>query len=299
MKYLISIILSCTVLFSEISNLGSGAAYIYGTNAREFSMGNTLSSVNNYGYNAFSNPALLTNVKDLEFGVSLFAMSLDRSIQTISIAQPLPPTATLALSFFRAGTNDIQGTDQTGNLTNTIDSWEGYTMLSFANKIGRLSMGFNLKVFSNQLTSKYSADGIGFDIGASFKIFEKSNIGISVKNISSTYNWIVDYGGSTNQYEENIESIFSVGYSRIADNYIIASQIDMQNNGYLTKIGMEYNILSEYKFRFGLNDDLYSIGFGIPFRLDNESVLNLDYALDLGLRNEGLSHLFTFTLLNY
>ena len=76
MKYLISIILSCTILFSEISNLGSGAAYIYGTNAREFSMGNTLSSVNNYGYNAFSNPALLTNVKDLEFGVSLFAAVL-------------------------------------------------------------------------------------------------------------------------------------------------------------------------------------------------------------------------------
>ena len=49
-----------------------------------------------------------------------------------------------------------------------------------------------------------------------------------------------------------------------------------------------------------LNSDLsYSLGFGLPIKISNAITLNCDYAIDPGLIDEGLSHLFSFTLLNY
>ena len=54
-------------------------------------------------------------------------MSLDRSVQTLSISRPLPPSAGVSLSFFRSGTDNIVGTssdfgDVIGNLVHS----EGY-----------------------------------------------------------------------------------------------------------------------------------------------------------------------------
>ena len=90
---------------SEIAGLGS--SYRYGTNARGFSLGNSLVSSYNKGYNSFTNPSLLGLVKSNEYGFSSFPMSLDRSIQTFSISIPVPPLATVALSFFKSGVKDI------------------------------------------------------------------------------------------------------------------------------------------------------------------------------------------------
>ena len=47
------------------------------------------------------------------------------------------------------------------------------------------------------------------------------------------------------------------------------------------------------------NDINYSIGFGLPVKISKKITLNCDYALDPGLMNEGISQLFSITLVNY
>ncbi|SVE54151.1 uncharacterized protein METZ01_LOCUS507005, partial [marine metagenome] len=75
------------------------------------------------------------------------------------------------------------------------------------------------------------------------------------------------------------------------------------------RIGLEYNIdyfmgkevpiILRSGIRLDDNKSFYSMGFGFPVIINNKLVLNIDYALDPGLVDEGISHLFSFTILNY
>ena len=101
---------------------------------------------------------------------------------------------------------------------------------------------------------------------------------------------------------------------------IITSQVDFfpivinadnnKNELYkIYRIGLEYNtnyfigkevpIILRSGIRLDDNKSFYSMGFGFPVIINNKLVLNIDYALDPGLVDEGISHLFSFTILNY
>ena len=76
-------------IFSDYFGGYAGSNFRYSSNARDMSLGGTLISEYNNGFNSFSNPALLSQAKKLEIGVSYFPMSLDRHIQTFSISRSL------------------------------------------------------------------------------------------------------------------------------------------------------------------------------------------------------------------
>ena len=96
MKYLLFILLSIT--FSETIGGYAGSSFRYGTNAREIALGNALISSYNKGFNALVNPALLSEIKSDEYGFSYFSLSLDRSVQVLSLSNTLPPNAGMSLS---------------------------------------------------------------------------------------------------------------------------------------------------------------------------------------------------------
>ena len=111
MKYLYITILICSFSFSDYLGGYPGAGFRYSTNAREMSLGNAIISEYNQGFNSFSNPALLSNIKKYEFGTSYFLMSLDRYIQVLSVARNLNNSAGASISIFRSGVNHIEGKD--------------------------------------------------------------------------------------------------------------------------------------------------------------------------------------------
>ena len=310
MKKLIYI-LSISLIFSYSEGGYPGAGFRYGSNAREISMAGAMNSVYNQGYNSFGNPGLLSEVKNIEYGFSYFSMSLDRSIQSFSISRPMPPTASVAFSFMRAGVDDISLTDWSGNIISDIGSWEGFGMLSFGNKFGNLSIGINLKAYKNQLTSNYSSDGAGVDIGLIYKLSKYERVGIYIKNLSSTYNWKIDYDNSSNQYEEKMPRLISLGYSKQKQKFLISGQLDFlstEYNQYIKlRVGTELNMLKisdiHLYLRFGLIFDvvnpIYTIGCGVPFKINESMDMEFNYALDLGIEGEGISHLITFSILNY
>tara|TARA_B100001540_G_C15707440_1_gene596861 strand:+ start:84 stop:986 length:903 start_codon:yes stop_codon:yes gene_type:complete len=291
-----------------------GSNFQYGTNAREVALSKSTLSTYNTGFNSFINPAALPDIKKNEYGFSYFMMSLDRSVQTLSISRPLPPSAGVSLSFFRSGTDNIVGTssdfgDVIGNLVHS----EGYGMLSFGINLGSLSGGFNIKAYFNNL-DEYSGNGIGFDLGTLYKLNERISFALKLNNLSGGYSWDID----SEKYEEDFISDYSFGMTyHDGDKLLVSSQVDFvpimidldkDEMFKIYRFGVEYilnsiNIKLPIALRSGVRasqGDIYnSLGFGVPVKLNNKMMLNIDYAIDPGLVNEGISHLFSLTLLNY
>ena len=187
-------VILCLLAYFLCNNSEAGSPFRMGSNAREIALSNSLIANYNSGFNAFGNPALLNEIKNKEYGISMFNMSLDRSIQTFSFSIPMPPTASLALSLFRASTNDITGYDELGNPSGlSYSTSESFAMASFAIKISKLSAGVNLKLYRSELSDGVEADGIGFDIGVCFDVANTNKIGLKLSNIASKYNWSFDY----------------------------------------------------------------------------------------------------------
>ncbi|MAW75493.1 MAG: hypothetical protein CMG09_06190, partial [Candidatus Marinimicrobia bacterium] len=85
-------------------------------------------------------------------------------------------------------------------------------------------------------------------------------------------------------------------------------QLDkVENKDVLTRLGIEYEVeIPKNDFsvflRLGIketnSDMLFFTGFGIPIELSDKLKLLLDYSIDPGMMDEGVSHLFSFSLLN-
>ena len=309
-----TLIILCLLSYCLCNYSEAGSPFRMGSNAREIALSNSLVAHYNSGFNAFGNPALLNEIKNKEYGISMFNMSLDRSIQTFSFSMPLPPTATLGLSLFRSSTNDITGYDNLGNPTGVFYSTsESFVMASFAMKINKLSAGVNLKLYRSELADGVEADGIGFDVGVCFDVANTNKIGLKLSNIASKYNWSFDYHNFKQQYEEEHPMIISFGSSSLIDikngELFILTQIDLfDKNKSDFKMGFEYKLThldQPFYFRAGSkmmnNNDFtdynFTFGFGIPIKLENFDLV-FDYAVDPGLMNQGVSHIISFAFLN-
>ena len=283
----------------------AGSSHQYGTNAREFALANSVLSSYNKGFNSFTNPSLLGLVKNNEYGFSYFPMSLDRSIQTISISIPVQSFATLALSLFRAGVEDIPERNSSGNLLGNYNSWEGYGMISFGTQFNKkLLMGANIKVLKNKIKN-YSASGIGFDFGTTYVFSDRNNFSILLKNMYTKYTW-ESSGSSNNVYEEKFPLIISLGAKYINPNlsnllWLIKINYKKDSNvqKYSTNLGLEYAyddapIVLRCGFKERGQKLEYSIGLGYNLKNIKNFNLSLDYALDSNIFDEGLSHLISF-----
>ena len=306
-KYFI-LLLVIGILFPSSGGY-AGSSYQYGSNARSIALSNSLISSYNKGYNPLTNPALLGRKSaELEYGFSYFDMSLDRSIQTLSATIPFPPSASMGLSLFMTSVDDIQGTNTSGNYTNLYKAWEGFGMLSFGIELNRLSAGVNLKILKSEIDT-YSASGIGIDIGFLCRISSKHQFAFLVNNLHSKYTW-----DTVNLYEEKFPKILSLGgSSEMSKSILYLYRIDysLDSNILLYKFGIEIDILSARNiqiendapafFRLGLNSKHGSFsphpsfGFGYNIPMKNKLNLGIDYAIDLGMVDEGISHLFTLT----
>ena len=281
-----------------------GSSYRYGSNARSIALSNSTLANYNKSYNALTNPALLGDIKELEYGFSYFDMSLDRYIQTFSITIPAPPVASIALSTYVLGTNNIPGASSGNVPTGSYSAGEGYWMLSFGTSMGNFSPGINIKLFQNKIAS-YTADGVGLDIGFLYKLSPESQIALMLENIYAKYSWDVNTGESELSYDEEFPQIISLGLSsKITAKILLLIQIDNNSevNNYIHKIGTEWDSNKIYKLRLGLNNKNnvlnHSFGFGIDiYKTKNNLNIGLDYAMDTGKFEEGTSHLFTFTFL--
>jgi len=300
MKKLFIILFFSLSLEAETSSVG--AAFRYGANAKGISLSGATVSIYNEGFNAFSNPAFISQSRKHEFGLSYFSMTLDRSIQAITYSRNISSNAGIGLSFLRTAVTHIKQTDTDNNIIGDLEYWEGLIAMSFGVKNNKLSLGGNLKVYQNHLHN-YAANGIGLDLGINYYLNDKINLALCSKNIGAEYKWDFDEN-------EKIPLITSMGISysdkhKYLNDFIFTMQLDYNDSIYEQyRLGLEINPYKMIKFRFGLREsndrditNLFYFGLGYEIKSILGGGINIDYALDPGLMGEGMTHLFSFTFL--
>ncbi len=302
------IILICSLSFSEYLGGYPGAGFRYSTNAREMSLGNSITSEYNQGFNSFSNPALLSKIKEYEFGASYFLMSLDRYVQVLSLSRNLSSSAGTSISIFRSGVGQIEGKDFSNQSTGFFDSSESCVMLSFGSNLTKsLSFGFNLKAIFNEI-SAFNASGVSTDIGLLYRLSDQLVLSAMINDIYGEYSW-----EDSNQ-RESLPMVAGAGlkYS-LNDNINLFSKLDYmkpeERNLYRLRMGVELNKPSyairagliqkseKYDFKIDsaesiLDDFKILLGFGTNIN----DFLKLDLCVDLG-DEEGISPLFSLSFI--
>ena len=301
LKIIILSFILCNCLYGY-----TGSSSRYGYSARSFALSDAMIADEYHTFQSFSNPSSLNQCSGTNYGISFFNMSLNRSIQTFYFSKGLPGDAGLSIAILRSGVSDFTGKDSFNNPTDQLSMSDYYGLLSF----GLKGFGLSIKMHYSNLyinddhADKYSGNSIVLDFGWS-KSFIDDQLRVAIKGenlINSYLNWDVDIAdGFSHSYSEDYPLILSIGSMyKINKYHRFLAQYDKINveNGYflLSRFGYEYNSLKNYSIRLGLKGkDDFRLGFGYIFNINDKLPLVMDYSLDLGSENEGLSHLFTWS----
>jgi len=308
--FILGILLFSTAM-AEYGGGYAGAAFRYGASARSVALGDALVAEPNQGFQQLVNPAMITAVQKNELGVSLYSMSLDRSIQVISLSRNLPPKGAAGLMIYRAGTSDIQGRNTIGQKTDMMDVSDMYGMLTFGlqMKYG-LSAGISIKALFNDIDSDLDGSGISADFGLLYRYSDDLTLGVALKDFAGATTWNSD-GVSI---EEELPGQFLIGTSispientRLMAEYESFMISDRGVEGRI-KMGLESSFYSRLSLRLGLiggksmsNGDSEEIdldvkfGIGVIYPLWKFNNLRFDYALEPGIKGEGISHLISWS----
>tara|TARA_B110000263_G_scaffold55527_1_gene47003 strand:- start:991 stop:1932 length:942 start_codon:yes stop_codon:yes gene_type:complete len=311
MKNNILIILICIGCL----NASPGASYQYGYSARSVSLSSAMVADTYHTFQSFSNPALLNQCIGKNYGLSYFMMSLDRSLQTFYYSQKLAGNAGLSAAILRTSVGEFMGKDSFNNPTNELSNSDYYGLLSFGVGTKKGSgVGLSMRIHYSNLyvnethIDKYTGTSITVDFGGVFSVNSKFRLGFKMQNLLNPYiNWDVDRGdGLSYAYDETYPLIISLG-SRMElweqSNLLIQKDLyllDDNSNVYkdFFRLGYESFINDAIAFRIGVRlqtESKLSLGFGYKFDI-NQMPLILDYAVDLGSKGEGVSHLFTWSI---
>ena len=323
MKQLIYILVIHSIAFCDFGGGYAGSTIRHGSSAREISLASSMVAMENTGFNAFLNPSLLGNIKNIEVGSSIFSLSHNRNLQAISISKKLPPSAGAGISFLRGGVNNIIGVNSDEFFTGDLGFSEGYLMLSFGVKLNRLfSFGLNGKSlfqrYSLAENEKYISRGVALDVGFSSSPSENINIGIQIESLFGEYNWNQSISSLSVPYTESIPTRYIYGFSYSPINkWLLLFQGELISipDGHLSKrlsLGTEYMLFGSDNqnpiyLRLGLKQSRWlksnqgskerlvspAAGIGIVLKLFNKFSINLDYAIQAN--DIGINNLFSFT----
>ena len=300
------------ILFISCLNANPGSSYYYGHSARALSLSSALVANQYQTFQSISNPALLSQCQNTNYGLSYFMMSQDRSIQTFYFSKGLPGNAGVSIAILRTTIGEFMGKDSFNNPTKELSVSDYYGLLSFGlgdnnkNGIG-LSMRIHYSnLYVNELhVDKYTGSSIMVDFGGTFSIFPQWQIGLKVQNAINPYlTWDINLGdGLSHTYDEQYPlmlilgsslEIYNVGNFMLQKDLYFSNETNKVYNHFF-RFGYEHFISEQFKLRAGFQEEnKFHFGFGYEFNLTERFPLILDYSLDLGSENEGVSHLFSW-----
>ncbi len=232
-------------------------------------------------------------------------MSLDRYVHAISVARNLSSFGGASLSYFESGVSNIQGKDFNNESTGFFSSKNSYLMFSFGSKFfSRSYFGINIKALFSSIDNQKST-GFGADFGMTYDFSDKFSCAIMIKNIFNSNVW------DENKLSDNLPQINYFGTRwNLSDSIKIHSMIEHANvvglEIYKFRNGLEMN-RKKYSLRLGVvqskgqfSDEALDFkvlaGFGIDISLLESNKIRLDYCIDFGKENEGISNLVSLSI---
>lgn len=186
-----ALLLVCTHLTAQPFLGGrAGAASRFGFGADAIGTGNARAANSARDVSFIHNPSLAAFQSTPTVSIGTSFLSLDRTLNTISYATPLPPTAGLAFSIMNAGVSAIDGRNSIGEHTTTYSVSENAFGLAFGVRpIPQLAIGVGAKLLYYRLVEGLSSTTVGVDAGASYLVNEEITVGAVIRDINSKYRW--------------------------------------------------------------------------------------------------------------
>lgn len=304
--------LACLLLLTRlpaVTGLGgyAGASLRMGTNARSMALAGALVADLNPGYAAFANPAGATYINRGEVGLSYIALPLGRSLQSVSTAFFLPPTAAVGLSYLRAGDDQIQGRNSIGQRTGDLAYTEQIAVLTFANQLTpTIGVGMNAKLLLINLADEDSK-GFAIDVGFLYRRASGLSLAVRVENLTGSYSWQVAAENGEQAYNDYLPLILSTGTRLPWRQFTFFAQLDLvyprlaQDNRsaladpiLLFRLALETLVEERFFVRGGLNASAPTLGVGLQYAIRKPADSRVDYSLMMGRGREGFGHLFTW-----
>ena len=253
---------------APVSAQHAGAFSRVGFGARGIAMGNAITAdVSGYA-SPYYNPALAPFLAHQSLDVSAALMSLDRQLQYVQLSTPLRPLAGIAGGLIHAGVSDFDGRNSSGYHTGTFSTNEYAFFMAFGVRIGgRMTVGVGLSLFRSDLYPNVSAArSIGLDLGASFRVTERLQVGAVVDDLLAEYTWDTsqhhsDGGNTVDTFPRRIrvgasyslsQVYFSVEYeSRLTSRQVWRRDIDFSGGSLREVLATDELSLHESRFRAG------------------------------------------------
>jgi hypothetical protein len=308
-----------TLLFAEGNGGFAGAFLRVGLGARALAMGNAQVANPENGYGGFYNPAGMAHISKWIFSISYSSMSLDRRYNYIGLALPLEPFAGISAGWIYSGVGNIRAYDSRGEDVGEINHGLHAIYLSFGFKImsmlqqsgnfkglppDLISVGISMKYLRESIDDNedfnYSGKGFGGDIGLLIKPHKKFVVGYQIKDVNSKLesntNNIFDQG-STLENKFPLTQKVGMFYHTPVDWASVAYDFEWSDAGEKKQhFGVELTSKIS-SARFGYDNNHFTLGGGLEFRMIKKVNLILDYAFLNEVEDEGISHVFSWQFL--
>ncbi len=283
-----------SITFADKGEGGQGGAFLrMGVGARAVAMGGAFTAIADDATTTYWNPAGLGQLKDPQLGAMYSIMSLDRSHNFLSYAQPIGRVGTFGISWINFGVSKIDGRDSNGNPTGDFSDSEMAFALSYGKRLTHIfSLGGSAKYLVHSLADN-KATGLGFDAGALAVISDVISVGATIQDIASAITWDTD-----SEHKDIFPTQIRLGAAFSPRLIPIKLAGDMgKNSGEKVKchIGVEYWLRQILAFRGGYSSKGIALGGSVKVPAGMLK-LRFDYAFTTDQMDEKTVHKMSFII---
>lgn len=316
--------------FAQTARKYSNEFMSIGVDAAALGMSNAVVAHTADVNSGYWNPAGLVHLEDNEMALmhsSYFANIANYNY--IAFAKPLDNRSSIAISFIRFGVDDILDTtqliDEQGNVNydriNLFSAADYGLTFSYARKlpIDGLNYGVNAKVIRRVIGDFASSWGFGLDLGIQFETGNEWQIGLMVRDITTTFNaWSFDdekleqiqdaVEGQNQEVPEGTEITIpklQLGISKLFTfnyDYTLRTELGVnvrfeENNDIISSSFASIN--PALGFEFGYTDLVFlraGMGnFQNELQIDNSEQLSFQPSFGVGFKYQGIQLDYAFT----
>lgn len=236
----------------------AGAAFRLGFSAEGMGMGNALVAVVGRDVDPIMNPSIAPFQRTPVVTVGAAFFALDRSVQTLSYAAPLPPAAGVAFSLQRVSVGNIDGRDRNGVPTEKLRVAENLIALSFGLRpTVALTLGVTAKLLHAQMVEGLTSTTVGLDFGATYLVMEGLRVAVAARDVNSKYRWDTAslYGREGRQTTDAFPTRLLVGasYSPSFVPGVFSVEGESVAGGFLARTGVEARLHPMLRVRSGFD----------------------------------------------